>query len=525
MQNNQTPAEALSQVLQWACSPRGGNNFWGRILNGCGRRAAPGIGTAAISLTREGKFMFLWDPEFFINIPMPLRIMVVIHEAAHIVLSHIERSLHMKQICSTNKFQWNQLFPLINTAQDFAANDTALRALVELGNFREFKKSLMFPENEEYRFPQGKSFEEYLAMLIEKCKKEGYDPNKQETDNEGNAIVEVYGVPMPMPGNGDQGDDDGQGQPQDGEGEGDGQKQGQGQGQGQPGKHPVNEAPQWLKDLRKNLMPQHIDWQAMADNMTDAEIERIKERAKRESKKIVKKAAQQTVKSRGTIPGSMQAVIDELLAEPSIPWHEVFKNLLRSSVSSKLSESTAWPHMGLLATGEAQGIEPYPGMQKDFEFYVTVAIDTSGSVSDEDFIKFMSEIQGLMKINKSVTTRVLLFDAAIQREFLIEPDDEVSYHCTRHGYGGTDFRPPFKRMLKIDTDEDWESNAEKIERHLPNSDLFVFFTDGYAPISSNDGGGPMPELTPPCPFVWVLTEDGREDPDMGGIVLQIDSDD
>jgi len=272
-------------------------------------------------------------------------------------------------------------------------------------------------------------------------------------------------------------------------------------------------------------MPQHIDWQQMADQMTDAEIERIKERAKRESKKIVKKAAQQTVKSRGTIPGSMQAVIDELLSEPTIPWHEVFKNLLRSSVSSKLDESTAWPHMGILAGCDGMGIEPFPGMQKDFEFFVTVAIDTSGSVSDEDFRKFMSEIQGLMKMHQTVTTRVLLYDAAIQREFLIEPDDEVSYHCTRHGYGGTDFRPPFKRMLELDTEQDWEPDAERIEQRLPKTDLFIHFTDGYAPISSENGSGPMPELTPPCPFVWVLTEDGREDDDMGGIVLQIDSDD
>ena len=30
-------ARAMSMALHWLCSPRGGNNFYGRILNGCGR--------------------------------------------------------------------------------------------------------------------------------------------------------------------------------------------------------------------------------------------------------------------------------------------------------------------------------------------------------------------------------------------------------------------------------------------------------------------------------------------------------
>ena len=246
----ENPAESLSQVLQWACSPRGGNNFWGRILNGCGRRCVPGLGTAAVSLTRDGKFMFLWDPQFFTEIPMPLRIMVVIHEAGHIVLSHIERSIGLKQRCNSNNFQWNQLFPLINIAQDMAVNDVALRPLVDLANFRDHKQHLMFPENLPYEFPRNESFEEYLARLIQKCKDDGYDPNQQETDGEGNAVIEIHGVPVPMDSK-----SDGAPQPSNQIGQ---------------GKHPVNQAPDWLKDARQGLMPQHIDWQSLLDAMTDA---------------------------------------------------------------------------------------------------------------------------------------------------------------------------------------------------------------------------------------------------------------
>jgi len=505
---NDDPEKALSQVLQWACSPRGGNNFWGRVLNGCGRRAVNNLGTAAVSLTQEGKYQFLWDPQFFSSIDTPLRILVVIHEATHIVLQHLIRGMRYKQFCK-HEYQWAQLMPIVNMAQDFAANDISLRSFMELSNFRKHHKTLLFPENDPYNFPEGKSFDEYLSLLLDKCETDSYSPYQQETDANGTPIFVDSGIPIPSEGDGSNSDGNAQG------------KESSSPDTNQKSSQPVNQAPQWLKDVRGSIMPQHIRWEDLLDHMTEAEAERIIDRAKREAKRITKKAAQQTHKSRGTLPGSVQGIIDDLLSEPTLPWYEILRNFLKSSISSKLAESTAWPHMGILTTGQSQGIEPFPGMQKDFSFFITVAIDTSGSVSDEDFIKFMSEIQGIMKSNESVTTRILLYDAGLQKEFLIEADEEITNYCTRHGYGGTNFCPPFRRMLQLDKDEDWVNGAERLTRTLPRTDLFVNFTDGYAPVHSSQGG-PMPELTPPCPFIWILTNSGKENAHMGDIVLKID---
>ncbi len=40
MENNEKPNALLSEALQWLSSPRGGDNFYGRVLNGGGRKAA-----------------------------------------------------------------------------------------------------------------------------------------------------------------------------------------------------------------------------------------------------------------------------------------------------------------------------------------------------------------------------------------------------------------------------------------------------------------------------------------------------
>lgn len=455
--------ETLSQVLQWTCSPRGGSNFYGRVLNGCGRTVNRDIPTAAVTITREGKYMFMWDPEWFAKQSMAFRILVVIHEAGHIVLQHLERILRYR-IITKNDERFNRLVPLLQIAADMATNDIAIRPFIETATFRDHKGTLIFPEHEQFQFPTGESFDQYFERLLKKSQDEGYDP---------------------VTGKGD--------------------------------------APAWIQQITDWLSPKHIPWWDMVADMTDAEVERIVERAKREAKGIVKKAAEQTIKSRGTIPGHLQHIIDELLKEPTIPWDAMLHGMLKTAISSKLEESIAWPNTAMLTPeAMAQGLEPYPGFQKDFEFHMAVAIDTSGSVSDSDFIKFLSEIQGIQNTNKTVSIQILHYDAAIQKEYLLKDDDKIENHIYRHGYGGTDFTPPLKRFLGQDEESDWEPDAERIQQGIPTPDLVVMFTDGYAPVSDANGG-PMPEFQPPCPLMWVLTEDGNHDEAMGDRVVKINT--
>ena len=461
--NQEDPDKALSAVMQWLSSPRGGDNFYGRVMNGCGRGKGP-IPTAAVTLTRDGKYLLLWNPEWFTGLKMPERILTIIHEAGHIVLQHLERFLRLK-VATRSDDVFQRFLPLMNLAADMASNDVTLRSFSNTSTFKEYKKMFIFPESEPYKFPEKKSFEEYLQLLIEKSNKEGYNPTTGQ------------GV---MPG--------------------------------------------WFKSIDDFINPKHIPWWTDIQEMTDAEVENMRQKAKRESKKIVKKAVEQTQKQHGSMPGGLEGIIEELLKEPQVPWEVMLRNLLRGSVSSKLAESTAWPNMGLMTQEAiASGLEPYPGFQKDFGFHIAVAVDTSGSVSDDDFAKFMNEIKGIMKTEKAVSIQMMMFDYGIQHEFMLESDQDVQNECRyRYGYGGTEFTAPLKRVLGLGEDEIFEGeNAIRITKKVPRPDLFVMFTDGYAPVSEKDGG-PIPKYLPPCPLMWVITEDGQIHPDMGSWVIKME---
>jgi predicted metal-dependent peptidase len=169
--------------------------------------------------------------------------------------------------------------------------------------------------------------------------------------------------------------------------------------------------------------------------------------------------------------------------------------------------------------------EPYPGYQKDFSFYITIGIDTSGSVGDDEFKDFMSEIFGIMKIKEGVTVRLVMFDAALQFEKVLEHEDQDNFQSRdayyRYGYGGTDFTP-FLRYVSGDLDKNlWVENATQDLEHPPRiPDLVVLLTDGYAPVGPSEGG-PIPMYLPNCPLIWCLTANGKEDPYMQPRVVRI----
>lgn len=491
-----TPEDALSTCLQWACSPRGGNNFYGRILNACGRRPAEGLNTVAVTLTTEGKYLFLWDKNWFVQQEAPFQLLCIVHEAGHLVLQHLERGLKIRMEIN-DLIKCKRLWPIVNVAMDMAVNDLTIRPMLgdTRTNFAQFKDKIVWPEDRNY--PHGLAFEEYFGLLLQDLKNHGFDPNDDPRERMKQALMQALG------GGGGEGEEKQKG---DG-GEGEGQGQGQGEGQDDP----LAGAPQWFKDLLSKSFKGEISWQDAFDQMTDAEVGRVMDRAHKEAKGIVKSALEQTEKSRGTIPAGLQNLIDGLLDDPTVPWNVIFRTLAKSAISSKLDESTAYPNTALFHL-EAEGIEPYPGYQKNFTFNIAVGVDTSGSVSDDEFRMFVRELLGILKTEKGISIRLLMFDAALQYEKELSDDDADHNRASgsyRYGYGGTDFAPFLRYLCNKDTSEDWEPEAIRMTQpRFQRIDLAILFTDGYAPVGPPN---PIPEWLPPFPLIWALTPNGRED--------------
>ena len=480
--------QAMSRALHWLCSPRGGNNFYGRILNGCGRAPRKDLWppTAAVSLDTKGRYTLAWQPDWFVRQEGPFQLLVVVHEAAHLSLQHLEKFLRLRlRIHDINKYK--RLHPLMNVAADMAANDIAVRPLMRTTrtNFEKYREKFIWPESEPYKYPTGESFEYYFSRLLDDMTKEGFD-------------VSYCG-----------------GESSEGE---------EGESSG-PGDKLDDNYPQWFKDLVNKQSPPALPWDTKFDEMNSAEIERAIDRAKREAKRITKNAVEQTQKSRGTIPGQFMEAIKDLLEEPTIPWQVVFQNMMRTALSSKLDESTAYPNPCFFHL-EDEGMEPYPGYQKNFALDIAIMVDTSGSVSRQEFVDFMAEIRGIASQEDEVTIRLIMFDAAIQYEKLLTSEDTDRFAADRHnsinryGHGGTDFSPPLRYICGEDDETDWANGAEREDipmNRMP--DMAVLLTDGGAPVGPPHG--PIPKYLPPCPLIWVLSSCGVENDYMQPRVLKI----
>jgi predicted metal-dependent peptidase len=110
---------------------------------------------------------------------------------------------------------------------------------------------------------------------------------------------------------------------------------------------------------------------------------------------------------------------------------------------------------------------------------ILIAIDSSGSISNEELGAFMTELWAAHQ-TRLVDLWALICDASITD--VIHPIRKITLIT---GRGGTDFRPVFK----------WALN----EALHPPLDGIIYLTDGY---------GPAPSERPRIPTLWCITHDG-----------------
>ena len=70
-----------------------------------------------------------------------------------------------------------------------------------------------------------------------------------------------------------------------------------------------------------------------------------------------------------------------------------------------------------------------------------MAMDTSGSINDEDLQAFEAEVRAIIQDYRA-NTKVIYCDASVQGVEEFDADTPVELHPK--GGGGTDFRPPFE---------------------------------------------------------------------------------
>jgi predicted metal-dependent peptidase len=172
----------------------------------------------------------------------------------------------------------------------------------------------------------------------------------------------------------------------------------------------------------------------------------------------------------GKMGGAMARLVDHLL-QPQLPW----RNLLAHYVSSIARDDYSY------ARPSARRGDPviYPSLRSD-EINVTVALDISGSITDEELREFVAEIDA---IKAQLRARVVLqaCDVALAQDgpWIFEPWDELALPREFKGGGGTDFTPVFR----------WAEAQDRAP------DLLIYFTDA---------NGAFPACEPPFPVLWLV---------------------
>ena len=198
------------------------------------------------------------------------------------------------------------------------------------------------------------------------------------------------------------------------------------------------------------------------------------EKLSENDKEVVRQALEEVIKDQGKVPSKIEEQIQQMLKRPTIPWHLVLRHYLRASVRALTRQSWKRPNR---RTGELfKGHIPYRIAR------VVLAIDTSGSISQKEFSKFMGELYGLQKVYPA-EVRIIQCDAEVQSDDLLKKGRE--YTATMKGRGGTSFTPVF----------------EYIKEKRYNPDVLVYLTDGF---------GDFPEQKPRYGVIWAITPDGVE---------------
>ena len=198
----------------------------------------------------------------------------------------------------------------------------------------------------------------------------------------------------------------------------------------------------------------------------------------------LKDVAEQVNKIRGTIPGELKELIDNLYVseEAVIDWRAYLRrfNGMASKVYTKKTRRK--PNKRFYGN---------PALKIKQKKNTLVAIDTSGSVSKDDLKEFLSEIHHIHKTGTQVT--VVECDASIGRVYEYKGKIQEAQEVT--GRGGTSYDPVLEYL---------QDNRDKYQN-------LIYLTDGECETS----------IKPCKPVLWVHCSGRSVNDSLPGAKVQI----
>jgi len=151
---------------------------------------------------------------------------------------------------------------------------------------------------------------------------------------------------------------------------------------------------------------------------------------------IVAAAQAHESKGRGTLPGSLRRLIDDI-TDPKVDWREQLSRWVGEH--GRLQDYTYGR-----PSRRSESVGQYLPSLKKYGFApVTVMVDTSGSIGQKMLKEGLSEIHGVCE-DLGIGVRAMVIDAAVHADVEVQNVEELADHLA--GGGGSDFRPAFDKL-------------------------------------------------------------------------------
>lgn len=202
----------------------------------------------------------------------------------------------------------------------------------------------------------------------------------------------------------------------------------------------------------------HLEGDKSKENQEGLEQER-----KKHSKEWKKRAIEAATFARmqGQLPAEIERLIGEMVNN-KVSW----KSLLRRFITNTVPND--WTYARPNKRSQAVGIY-MPRLKKE-NTKIVVAIDTSGSIGQEELTTFTSEIVSIAKTLPHVELTVLQCDAKVHELMKVENGNIAKIKNMKiKGGGGTSFIPVFDKLKELQED----------------TKVLVYFTDGYGDFPDN----------------------------------------
>ena len=379
----------------------------------------------------NNNYQLIVNPDFFNPLPVEQRIGILLHECNHVILKHIFR-------------KGERDHKLFNVACDIALNQSIPRNMLPEGALYPDT----FKDEKGKPWPENLTAEQYYELA--KQEQEKQEQEKEEQDD------------------GDEQDDcdscGGSGEQDDGEGGQEECENCKGSGK-EPGSgfQPSNGNP----DLTAGGEDPSLDDHSLWDKITSEEEELASEMME----KIIEGAMD---KSRGNVPGNMEDLLKLWKRAPKLSWKKILKRFVSSKKGARIG--TIKRRNRRIRTLGVKGQKVAYDQPE-----IVVGIDTSGSMSNEEIIAGLQEVNEVCKITNS-NLKVVQIDTQIQG---LEEYDPKKKDFKRRGCGGT-YMGAMAEYLK----------EEKI-----NFDVLVMISDMYIEDVSTDSNWKAHKK----PTLWLST--------------------